>query len=1206
MATSKLTNGQPPSRSIEVDSPERRVSYPDEKGYRIDVEFPEHHGVDMFLVVCAVGILQDAAHRAGRAEAWRGATIGFLRKLCSKLGRPVKSGTLLTYWSECSSGSKAKHGLTQVFMTVEGKREEAGRARELFRQADGLMLGPESYSDDGTRTLWSITLIPGRKQEDVESFERLKALVLGLAEEMGEATNVPQRIKVRQEAGTAEAGEDLRRRLRKKAEEALKNALRANSTDVYVELKLSMGRFPTREEAEAADDAFGQKPLEMGRIWGPFSTSLLMPPRENYFLSSVSGAGKTTFLRHLQFEMLKSSNVLPVYIQARDLVRKRRVTWPFVRRLILESPDFERTPRAARRVLADARRNGSLILLVDCLDNLGKIGMNCSRLVDDILGLSVGSPVVMAGRPSAARWIEDRRDAVLLRLEQFDDPACRAFFGESYDPAREICQHSWELMGTPMLAYMVRMLIEAGKDKAIACRWDLYSQFVQHILNKHPANRQRDHHDKWTKDVLDGLAMVSYCAIDRKQFSLAVISSRVLRGIAADLKQDLDLDLLRSAGLAEVVDVSPDPFGPSLAFTHQSFQEYLAAEWASRTEERTSHLLDEYWAPKWREVIKFLAGTEEGEKIVKQIYPGPESDNAIHSRLFLAAELALHVPRGSALRVQILRDLMMGPLGPLLGRWRLSDDGLSVTFPARSPALDSYASKVWQPCFPEALRCLVSLALAHSPALCWQVVLQMGRWEALLVESIDPGLVVGLYSKEHLGWLLNCLGRGRRHAVPRRAVSAQNRNTGRALMGLLLESWMPVLPEECIAGLERNLYKSSYAPFLDKDELLEAFAQRLCDDQVHKAVQTLTRRLSDAQEPRTSRVFPDEPDRVNERMTAVVGGLGGRLSSEEVSQLIALMDWSRSREPGCHWLKSEYPVRCNHRCIWPTFFLKHMLQSLCWSFGEEHRDALLTLWSQVQCWYIREEIVPVVVRTADKFSKQQVQRIAQYLDDPDYDVKREAAIIIGNAVHGVAPESRAALLDLYDQSPECALNAIGRLWTTLTAEQQARVHRLLGVGEMALKAAMSLKDQLNGQEIDAIVKECFLSDDYTQGRCWPVAHRLDSAQFAKVLEGTAAGSALRFQSRPGQFKATGAENTAKRFAPYSRPEHCELVMRILDEHEGVADPGQLLFMIAPEHFKSWHVAKLLSWLEVKQPAFRSSVYRVLKELHDQGVWKDDQ
>jgi hypothetical protein len=68
-------------------------------------------------------------------------------------------------------------------------------------------------------------------------------------------------------------------------------------------------------------------------------------------------------------------------------------------------------------------------------------------------------------------------------------------------------------------------------------------------------------------------------------------------------------------------------------------------------------VLEEMWNPKWREVIKFLAGLK-GEEIIEKIYPGPEKDNVIYSRLFLAAECCLEVKEiRKTLRERIINQL---------------------------------------------------------------------------------------------------------------------------------------------------------------------------------------------------------------------------------------------------------------------------------------------------------------------------------------------------------------------------------------------------------------------------------------------------------------------------------------------------------------------------------------------------------------------
>lgn len=84
-----------------------------------------------------------------------------------------------------------------------------------------------------------------------------------------------------------------------------------------------------------------------------------------------------------------------------------------------------------------------------------------------------------------------------------------------------------------------------------------------------------------------------------------------------------------------IVDLIHEKGQPYLSFIHKSFQEFLAAQFVNEHNEYLQKILQHIWAPKWREVIKFLAGLE-GEKVIKEVYA--QKDNIIHAKLFLCAE----------------------------------------------------------------------------------------------------------------------------------------------------------------------------------------------------------------------------------------------------------------------------------------------------------------------------------------------------------------------------------------------------------------------------------------------------------------------------------------------------------------------------------------------------------------------------------------
>jgi len=105
-------------------------------------------------------------------------------------------------------------------------------------------------------------------------------------------------------------------------------------------------------------------------------------------------------------------------------------------------------------------------------------------------------------------------------------------------------------------------------------------------------------------------------------------------------------DLLGFGLMNALVEWQEKDIDSRLFFTHQSFQEFLAARYAMLNSAARERLLQQMWQPRWREVLKFMVGLDDTGKVIEAVYPGPKADNLIFSRLFLAVACLPEDPRG--------------------------------------------------------------------------------------------------------------------------------------------------------------------------------------------------------------------------------------------------------------------------------------------------------------------------------------------------------------------------------------------------------------------------------------------------------------------------------------------------------------------------------------------------------------------------------
>ena len=514
----------------------------------------------------------------------------------------------------------------------------------------------------------------------------------------------------------------IRDHLRQEAlQELLNGRLRSEDLDDYVTLGMQLGELPSPNDVVPhRDNTSAAFPFEHGRVWRRFNPGVLLNPAGQYAISSPVGTGKTTFLRHLQSKMLAPDGpLLAFYLPAACLNGFTKLTWPKLREYLADSLTGILPKEPCTTEFDKAFTDHRFVLLVDGLDQLGEAGLNCSHLVDQIIALANGNPVIIAGRPTAIRWLEHRPSIAILRLEHFDSQAKKQFFGESYDSACRICRHCSDLLAVPMLAYLVRLVAQADKDRGnsqpICSRWDLYSRIVDYIFYEHTSNIQDKNHDEWADGVTEAIGRVAYGAIDRKIPLWSVVPQKVCRDLLRGTA--LSLDTIPSCGVADMLRQGLSQRAQCLAFGHQSFQEFFAAEWIKCDQQRLEHVLSEYWNPKWHEVIKFLVGTTDGKEVVEKLYPDTGRDTPIHSRLFVASECAGEAGICGELESRLTHNLLA-----LVNRCPFDHD---------------------------ALKALASLGTEHSLQLTWETVAVSGGAHAASI-SENPDILDALFSEERL------------------------------------------------------------------------------------------------------------------------------------------------------------------------------------------------------------------------------------------------------------------------------------------------------------------------------------------------------------------------------------------------------------------------------------------------------------------------
>jgi HEAT repeat protein len=460
----------------------------------------------------------------------------------------------------------------------------------------------------------------------------------------------------------------IRRTLRQKAEQELVSRLRNTS---WVPLDLERGD-PAKEHDDKSN--LGRH----GRRWSSLEAETLLRLSGKNVLSAEVGAGKTTLLRWLSLELLnKLDGALPLFMTCKETSKYE--DFPSLRRRWVDKYKDQFLAEDLEYAFDGSR----IWLLCDGLDQVEAPDYDYQSFAEHAFALAGDNPALISSRPSALLAIETNRDVIFLGLKPFSPAAQQAYFGEHLAEARRLAAFSKDLSEVPMLAFMVRELITKRQSRDIATRTELYARYLKYTVEEHDTNLPFARQNRSERDmIINALEVLAYrsLALDPPQIQ------RVNAGLYDTLQNEQSGGELPSSQKLTrfgFINLLVEHVGDALYFTHQSFQEFLAAQYLNEPghESEIEKLMGELWNPKWAEVIRFLAGLK-GESLIYQILT--QADNVIHSNLFLAARYAHEASDSSMLREDVAKRLL-----PLADHPILFEDAIEGLGQLRDPLLIS-------------------------------------------------------------------------------------------------------------------------------------------------------------------------------------------------------------------------------------------------------------------------------------------------------------------------------------------------------------------------------------------------------------------------------------------------------------------------------------------------------------------------------------
>lgn len=367
--------------------------------------------------------------------------------------------------------------------------------------------------------------------------------------------------------------------------------------------------------------------------------------KKSFVLTGTSGGGKTCFLRALQAQLLRDNDTIAVYVEARQLVNASG-SMDALSLIERGLRGVSKTPNV-REVLEDARSSETLCLLVDELDSgrLSRTSITDLR----IMLADAGIRLILAAQPAFAKAVADEFKLDIVTLGPLDGAR---FFGDAFSRLASRFGPMHPFLTIPMYAQLLRELVRESPQSIPSNLWGLYERAVKKRLQR---SRRRFPLSKTLSGPfhaeleLQKLALWAYNQSPPRVGSFNISDFPPLRD-----EQTWPLEHVVATRLLDIVHDDDSGTGFHARFVHESFQAYFAASAIRHDPNLIERVINEYWCPKWRDVLVFLAGAL-GSPLVELLHsPSKPVDDVLHHRLFLAAECA-----GQARITAPLRDYLI-------------------------------------------------------------------------------------------------------------------------------------------------------------------------------------------------------------------------------------------------------------------------------------------------------------------------------------------------------------------------------------------------------------------------------------------------------------------------------------------------------------------------------------------------------------------